>query len=63
MKSNKVKAEVEILGPKKAELTIAPLVREMLGQLVETLPAKGWRAHPSAWTRRCGSSPAATMPT
>ena len=41
MKTNKVKAEVEILGPKKAELTIAPLVQQILGQLVDDPAREG----------------------
>jgi GTP cyclohydrolase I len=41
MKTNNVKAEVEILGPKKAELTIAPLVKEILGELVDDPAREG----------------------
>jgi GTP cyclohydrolase I len=41
MKSNKVKAEVKILTPKKEELAIAPLVREMLAHLVEDPAREG----------------------
>ena len=41
MKPHKAKAEVKILTPKQQELTIAPLVRDMLAQLVEDPAREG----------------------
>lgn len=41
MKSNKAKAEVKVLTPHKEEPAIAPLVREMLAQLVDDPAREG----------------------
>jgi len=46
MKSNKLKAEVKILSPKPEELTIAPLVRDLLEKLVEDPAREGLQRTP-----------------
>lgn len=41
MKSNKAKAEVKVLTPKKEDLSIAPLVKQVLAQLVDDPAQEG----------------------
>ena len=45
-KSNKLKAEVKVLTPKKEEPTIAPLVRQMLAELVDNPSREGLERTP-----------------